>query len=84
MIPGMDSTGNGKLNPESQKQIKILLRILEDELTGLQRQAFWAYHFEKKTITRIAEERGVNKSTICRTLKRAEKKVMRCTKYLRM
>lgn len=84
MIPGTDSTGNEKQNPSTQKQMKILMRILENELTGLQRQTFLAYHFEGKTIPQIAEERGVNKSTICRTLKRAEMEVARYTKYSQM
>ena len=33
------------------------------------------------TITQIAQERGVNKSTVCRTLHRAEQKLRKYLKY---
>ena len=34
-----------------------------------------------QTLTQIAADRGVNKSTVCRTLKRAEDKLRRYLKY---
>jgi len=45
------------------------------ELTELQRHTFVAYYFDGKTLEQIARERHVNKSTVCRTLRRAEKKL---------
>ena len=62
-------------------QLKRVLRVIKEELTPLQREALIAYYFQEQTITQIAEERGVNKSTVCRTLHRAEEKLRRYLKY---
>ena len=51
------------------------------ELTPLQREALVAYYFQEQTVTQIAKERGVNKSTVSRTLRRAEEKLRRYLKY---
>lgn len=80
----MDSTESENQKRTSEKQTKILLQILREELTDLQRETFWAYHFQRKTIPQIAAERAVHKSTVSRTLKRAEQKVKRYTKYCRV
>ena len=50
-------------------------------LTPLQRQTLTAYYFQEQTIPQIAAERGVNKSTVCRTLHRAENKLRRYLRY---
>ena len=39
------------------------------------------FYFHERTITEIAADRGVNKSTVCRTLHRAEQKLRRYLKY---
>ena len=62
-------------------QLKRVQRVIREELTPLQREALIAYYFQEKTITQIARERGVNKSTVCRTLHRAEEKLRRYLKY---
>lgn len=62
-------------------QSRRLRRIMREELTELQRYTLMAYYFERKTIPRIARERCVNPSTVCRTLHRAEEKVKRFLKY---
>ena len=62
-------------------QLKRVQRVIREELTPLQREALIAYYFQEQTITQIAKERGVNKSTICRTLHRAEEKLRRYLKY---
>jgi DNA-directed RNA polymerase specialized sigma24 family protein len=54
---------------------------MEGELTDLQRETIIAYYFQQKNICHIARERGVNKSTVCRTLHRAEARIRRCLKY---
>jgi len=55
--------------------------VIHEELTELQRYTVLAYYFENKTLLQIAEERSVNKSTIFRTLKRAEDKLKRFLQY---
>ena len=69
------------LELEKEAQRSRLRRILREELTQLQREALVAYYFERKSIPRIARERGVHKSTVCRTLRRAEEKLKRFLKY---
>ena len=64
-----------------QMQLKRVKNVIEQELTPLQRETVLAYYFSGQNICRIAEERGVNKSTVCRTLHRAEKRLRRCLRY---
>lgn len=62
-------------------QLRRLRRVIEAELTPCQRQTLISYYFRQMTIPQIAEERGVNKSTVSRTLQRAEARVRRCLRY---
>ena len=62
-------------------QLKRVQRVIKEELTELQRQTLTAYYFHQQTIPQIARERGVNKSTVSRTLRRAEEKLRRYLKY---
>ena len=64
-----------------QVQMQRVNRVIREELTQLQRQTLIAYYFQEQTITQIARERGVHKSTVCRTLHRAEAKLRRDLKY---
>ena len=64
-----------------QEQIKRMKTVIREELTELQRYTLLAYYFENKTILQIAEERNVNKSTIFRTLRRAENKLRKYLQY---
>lgn len=73
----------GYLGPRLPKQVQIqrIREVIQHELTPLQRDTLLAYHIQGKSIPRIAGERGVNKSTVCRILKRAEDKLRRYLKY---
>ena len=62
-------------------QMKRVHRVIEEELTPLQREALIAYYIQGQTIPEIARDRGVQKSTISRTLHRAEEKLRRFLKY---
>ena len=64
-----------------QMQLKRLRQVVEKELTPLQRETLIAYYFQHESIPKIAARRGVNKSTVCRTLKRAENKLRRFLQY---
>jgi len=74
---------DGYLGPRLPKevQMKRVQRVIQEELTQLQREALLGYYFQEKSISRIARERGVNKSTVCRTLHRAEDKLRRYLRY---
>ena len=62
-------------------QLKRVQRVIAEELTPLQREILTAYYFQEMTIVQIAEERGVNKSSVCKVLKRAEDRLRRFLKY---
>lgn len=64
-----------------EQLVKRMKAVIREELTELQRYTVVAYYFENRTLTEIAEERGINKSTVCRTLKRAEDKLRRFLQY---
>ena len=64
-----------------QVQLQRVQRVIQEELTELQRQTLTDYYFREMTIPQIAEERGVNKSTVSRTLHRAEEKLRRYLRY---
>lgn len=64
-----------------EQLVKRMKAVIREELTELQRYTMVAYYFENRTLTEIAEERGINKSTVCRTLKRAEDKLRRFLQY---
>ena len=64
-----------------QVQLQRVQRVIREELTQLQRETLIAYYFQEQTIPEIAAERGVNKSTVSRTLRRAEEKLRRYLKY---
>lgn len=64
-----------------QVQLERVRNVIREELTPLQREAIIGYYFQELTITEMAIQRGVNKSTVCRTLHRAENKLRRFLKY---
>lgn len=62
-------------------QLRRLRRVMELELTPVQREILIAYYFQEKNIPQIARERGVCPSTVSRTLHRAENRIRRCLRY---
>ena len=74
---------DGYLGPRLSRdlQLKRLQRVIEQELTELQRRTVEGYYLEKKSMSELAQERGVNRSTVCRTLQRAERRMRRCLRY---
>jgi len=74
---------DGYLGPRLPKTMQLhrVQRVIREELTELQRQTLVAYYFQQQTIPQIAKERGVNKSTVSRTLQRAEERLRRYLKY---
>ena len=62
-------------------QMKRVQRVIREELTPIQREVLLAYYIQNLTIPQIAAERGVHKSTVSRTLHRAEGKLRRFLRY---
>ncbi len=56
-------------------------RLVEAELPPAQREVLIAYYFEKQSIPQIACRRGVHKTTVWRTLRRAERNLRRMMQY---
>ena len=73
----------GYLGPRLPREVQLqrVRRVIAEELTELQRQTLVAYYFQEQTMAQIARDRGVNKSTVCRTLHRAEEKLRKYLKY---
>ena len=63
------------------QQAQRLQNIIRNGLTPRQRETLIAYYFQEKTIYAIARERGVQRSTVSRTLRRAEDKLRRYLRY---
>ena len=58
------------------------LRLARQEaLTARQRQLLRMNFEQNKTVTEIAQELGVNKSTVSRTLLRAKRRLYQCLRY---
>ena len=74
---------DGYLGPRMSREVAMerLRRVIREELTDLQREVLMAYYFQEIPIPQIARDRGVNKSTVCRTIHRAENKLRRFLKY---
>ena len=64
-----------------EAQLARVRRVMAEELTTNQREVMVAYYFQNMAMADIARQRGVHRSTICRTLHRAEERVRRCLRY---
>lgn len=62
-------------------QLRRIRRVIDEELTPNQREILLAYYFGDLNINQIAQDRGVTKSTVCRTLHRAEKRLRRFLRF---
>ena len=73
----------GYLGPRLPREVQLqrVRRVIAEELTDTQREMLTAYYFQELTMTQIARDRGVNKSTVCRTIHRAENKLRRFLNY---
>ncbi len=72
---------NSTLRLPRDVQLRRLHRVIREELTPLQRETILAYYFREQTIPEIAKKRSVNKSTVCRTLHRAEETLKKYLRY---
>ena len=64
-----------------QELTERMKTVIREELSEMQRYTVLAYYFEKKNLEQIAQERNVNKSTVSRTLKRAEENIRKFLQY---
>lgn len=59
----------------------LLRRAIEEELTECQRLAVCGFYYDAKSVTQLADELGVNKSTVSRNLKRGKEKLALAMRY---
>lgn len=62
-------------------QLRRVERVIRSELTQMQRDVLLAVYYGGKTQAQVAQERGVSRSTVCRTLHRAENRLRRFLRY---
>ena len=73
---------NAQDNDGELLRLKRNLRLARQEaLTAPQRQLLRMNSAQNKTVTEIAQELGVNKSTVSRTLLRAKRRLYQCLRY---
>mgnify|MGYP000118526589 FL=1 len=73
---------NAQDNDGELLRLKRNLRLARQEaLTARQRQLLRMNFEQNKTVTEIAQELGVNKSTVSRTLLRAKRRFYQCLRY---
>ena len=73
---------NAQDNDGELLRLKRHLRLARQEaLTARQRQLLRMNFEQNKTVTEIAQELGVNKSTVSRTLLRAKRRLYQCLRY---
>lgn len=58
-----------------------LAHALRQDITGRQREYMLLYYGKQMTMVAIAQQYGVNKSTVSRTLKRGRQRLQRCLRY---
>lgn len=69
-------------NAEQLSRLKRNLRqAREQELTARQRQLLTMYYDQGMTMPEIAQDLGLNRSTVSRTLRRARERLYRCLRY---
>ena len=74
---------DGYRGPKLPREVQLqrVRRVIREELSDCQREILTDYYFREMNMTQIAAQRGVNKSTVCRTLHRAEQKLRKYLKY---
>lgn len=74
---------DGYLGPRLPREVQLarVRRVIQEALSPAQRETLVAYYFHRRTVTQIAMDRGVHKSTVSRTLKRARQNLQNYLKY---
>ncbi len=81
-VPSFGVQGAGSSNKEALRVAKEVLRkALEQELTARQLQCVRLYFFEELTEEEVGLGLGISKSTVCRHLQRAKKRLSRAVSY---
>ena len=66
---------------EKTKLRRIILKIINNELTARQKEVIMLYYYKNMKIEQIAEATGVSHQSISKTLSRARVKISNILKY---
>lgn len=66
---------------EHSRLLQNLARCLREDVSPRQRTMLALYYGKELTQAQIAARLGVHRSTVCRTLKRGERRMQRCLRY---
>lgn len=69
-----DSEEHGRL-------VRNLTRCIREDVSARQRVMLLLYYEKRMSQPEIAQALGVNKSTVCRTIKRGERRLHQCLRY---
>ena len=58
-----------------------LIRALREDVTPKQRQVLLMYYAQGLNMREIGDRLGIDRSTVSRTLKRGEQRLLRCLRY---
>lgn len=75
--------GNDNSN-KRKAMIKIIKLIIASELTQRQRELCKMYYFDKMSMPQIANQLGISKSTVSRTIARGISRINDCVKYYKL
>lgn len=66
---------------EHSRLLQNLSRCLREDVSPRQWTMLALYYGKELNQSQIAKRLGVNRSTVCRTLKRGERRLQRCLRY---
>lgn len=71
----------GDTDEEHGQLIQNLVRCIREDVSPRQRVVLLLYYEKQLSQPEIAAQLGVNKSTVCRTIKRGEQRLRQCLRY---
>ncbi len=66
---------------ESQRIKRILLKVINNELTSRQKQIIMLYYFKKESIVQISEKLGISPQAVSAAMSRARLRMYRILQY---
>ena len=72
----------GKSNEDNRTRLKkVLLKVINNELTPRQKEIIMLYYFERKDVVTIGRELGVTPQAVSAAMSRARLKMFRILQY---
>ncbi len=80
-LAAWERSGSSDNSQQLQRLRRNLKLARQQVLTPRQRQMLELYYDQGLTMPQIAEELGVNRSTVSRTIRRARERLYQCLRY---